>query len=111
MKRTFVATRAFTLVELLVVIAIIGILMAMILPAVQQARETARRTTCLNNTRNLGIGLQQYIAKHKRFPGGRNYHEFKSGTTTKKTEHGWAVHMLPYIEESALYRRYDFKVN
>mgnify|MGYP002623717797 FL=1 len=63
-----VTRRAFTLVELLVVITIIGILMALLLPAVQMARSSARNTQCANNQKNLGIALAHYVSKHKRAP-------------------------------------------
>ncbi|WP_437225352.1 DUF1559 domain-containing protein [Planctomicrobium sp. SH661] len=64
------ARAAFTLIELLVVIAIIGMLVAMLMPAVQKARETARRNACLNNIRQLGLAAQNYLASHRVFPSG-----------------------------------------
>jgi prepilin-type N-terminal cleavage/methylation domain-containing protein len=83
---------AFTLVELLVVIAIIGILVALLLPAVQAARESARRSQCMNNLKQIGIALQNYHSAHKTFPMGA---AFQEGTT-------WSGFLLPYMEENAL---------
>ena len=68
LRRT--ARRGFTLVELLVVMAIIAILIAILVPAVQQIRETARRTECLNNLKQLGIAAQNYLQAHQSFPSG-----------------------------------------
>ena len=65
------ARRAFTLVELLVVIGIIGMLMALLLPAVQAAREAGRRTTCTNNQRNVGLAMLHYESAQRRYPGWR----------------------------------------
>lgn len=93
--------RAFTLVELLVVIAIIGILIALLLPAVQAAREAARRSQCVNNLKQFGIGLQNYHDIFTSFPPGCG------GTTTGAMNNGCRVStfipLLPYIEQQALY--------
>lgn len=103
--------RAFTLVELLVVVGISGGLLGLLLPAVQNSREAARRSSCLNNMRQLGLGFQQFVQQHHRFPGGMNYFEVRTGNTTRKTEHGWAVYLLPYLDETPLARQYDFRSN
>jgi prepilin-type N-terminal cleavage/methylation domain-containing protein/prepilin-type processing-associated H-X9-DG protein len=87
---------AFTLVELLVVVAIIGILVALLLPAIQAAREAARRTQCTNNLKQFGIGLQNYHDTYKRFPtsGGCNW---------GRPEIGWQVQILPFMEQAAIW--------
>jgi prepilin-type N-terminal cleavage/methylation domain-containing protein/prepilin-type processing-associated H-X9-DG protein len=91
---------AFTLVELLVCIAIIGILIALLLPAIQAAREAARRSGCVNNLRQLGIALQNYESAHKHFPPGR-------GDPLPGVFSTFA-YLLPYIEQSALKDRIVF---
>ncbi len=90
---------AFTLVELLVVIAIIGILVALLLPAVQAAREAARRTQCINNLKQVGLGIHMFELTKKCLPASREPCE----TNT------WAVSLLPYMEESAAYSRWNLK--
>ncbi len=86
--------RAFTLIELLVVIAIISLLAALILPAVQQAREAARKTQCLNNLKQLGLAFHNYIDVQKTFP---------VGAQSPVTRPNWRVALLPFIEQRPLY--------
>ncbi len=97
MSATRSLKRAFTLVELLVVIAIIGVLVALLLPAVQSAREASRRTQCSNNLKQLGLGVTQYADSFRgAFPVGS--YSCCSGT--------WQMGLLPYIEQKALFDLY-----
>ena len=90
----------FTLVELLVVIAIIGILVALLLPAIQAAREAARRSQCSNNLKQLGLALQNYHDTYKSFPlGVRNQAGW--GPT-------WWIGVLPYVEAAMIFEQFDF---
>jgi prepilin-type N-terminal cleavage/methylation domain-containing protein len=108
--------RAFTLVELLVVIAIIGVLVALLLPAVQSAREASRRMSCSNNLKQLGVALHNYHDTHQRFPpAGINYGWClnpppATGQVENKilNANGLAM-MLPYYEQGGLYARIDPK--
>jgi len=93
--------RGFTLVELLVVIAIIAILVGFLLPAVQSAREAARRAQCSNNLRQLSVAAHQYHDQHKQLPPGMGYSPLAQNGV-------WGHHMfhlLPYLEEGSLYQR------
>jgi len=98
--------RGFTLVELLVVIAIIGILVALLLPAVQAAREAARRMSCSNNLKQIGLAIMNYESSHKKLPPGGETTDYNSGATSFKRgfwPHSVLTIMLPYMEQSAVY--------
>ena len=97
-------SRGFTLVELLVVIAIIGILIALLLPAVQAAREAARRSQCSNNLKQLGLGIHNYHDAMKSFfPGHILYPSSSMGDYVT-----WPLFLFPYIEQGALYDQNNF---
>ena len=88
-----------TLIELLVTIAIVGILIALLLPAVQRVREAARRTQCQNNLRQMGLALTSYESTHNRFPAGRDAQNGR--------HYSWATAILPHLEQAALFDSYD----
>ncbi|MCC7083754.1 MAG: DUF1559 domain-containing protein [Pirellulales bacterium] len=96
----------FTLVELLVVIAIIGILIALLLPAVQAAREAARRSHCANNFKQVGLGLHNYHAAKKCFPTGMDDPRTKPRAPVYW---GWSTYILPYIEEQQIFSMFDMR--
>ncbi len=99
---------AFTLVELLVVIGIIGVLMSLLVPAVQQVREAANRMRCAHNLRQIGIALHDYHGDHQSLPPG-----YVSGHVNGQDTGpgwGWAAHLLPYLEQDVLYKAIDFRL-
>lgn len=98
---------AFTLVELLVVIAIIGILVALLLPAIQAARESARRSQCKNNLKQIGLALHNYESTRRTFPQGFTSNAPAINEPGTGPGWGWGAHILPYLEEFSL--EIDFK--
>lgn len=100
-------TRAFTLVELLVVIAIIGILIAMLLPAVQAAREAARRSQCQHHLAQLIIAVNNYEMAHTAYPTGTIAAAGPVRSVAQGYHHGWTTQLLPYVEETMTYRHID----
>ncbi len=98
--------RGFTLIEMLVVIAIISVLIALLLPAVQKAREAAARSQCTNNLKQMGLGLHNHLDYHKRFPtsGEGNLAGF-----TDFDQHSMFTHLLPFIEYQDVYNQFDLR--
>ncbi len=99
--------RGFTLVELLVVIAIIGVLVALLLPAVQAAREAARRMQCQNHLKQIGLAMHNYHSAHRCFPAGR----MRSLIDAQGRCFSAYAHLLPFLEAATLYDRIDFNAN
>jgi prepilin-type N-terminal cleavage/methylation domain-containing protein/prepilin-type processing-associated H-X9-DG protein len=107
--RVILRRLGFTLVELLVVIAIIGILTALLLPAIQSAREAARRMTCQNNLKQFGIALHRHVEAKKCFPSGAESRAYAKVPTTPYTFYRWSalVRLMPYLEETTAYSVLD----
>ncbi len=101
--------RAFTLVELLVVIAIIGILIALLLPAVQAAREAARRSQCTNNAKQLGLAVHNYHDSFKCFPPGSIRWSAPWPESWQTSHIHWIARILPYFEQKSIYDQIEFE--
>jgi prepilin-type N-terminal cleavage/methylation domain-containing protein/prepilin-type processing-associated H-X9-DG protein len=112
-----VPRRGFTLIELLVVIAIIGVLVALLMPAVQSSRESARRTQCTNNLKQLGHALHMYHDTHQSFPSGYCSQVWGAGMADSAAPiyhggpgWGWGTRILPDLEQSSLYNEFNFGI-
>ena len=99
--------RGFTLIELLVVIAIIAVLISLLLPAVQQVRAAARRTTCRNHLHQLGLSLHNYESTFGMLPSGYVY---KPGPQGNEAGFSWGAMILPYLDQSTVYATFDYNV-
>ena len=97
----------FTLVELLVVISIIGVLMGVLLPAVQSARATSHRMSCTNNLKNLGLAVHHFHDTYRHLPPARILGPFPRLKVTNRVEHAWTVFLLPYLEQEPVAELYS----
>ena len=104
--------RGFSLVEILVVIAVIGTLLAMLLPAIQMAREASRRMACQNNLKQLGIALHNYANVNQCFPPGSESRMYAAAPSTPYSFYRWSAlaHLLPYLEQASAYKALNLKI-
>jgi prepilin-type processing-associated H-X9-DG protein len=108
--RKLTGRTAFMLLELLAVIAIIAVLIGLVLPAVQNARESANRMSCQNNLKQIGLALHHYHNTHRFFPPGyQAIGPYSDGASDTAPGWGWGAFLLPYLEQDNLHRRLDFK--
>jgi prepilin-type processing-associated H-X9-DG protein/prepilin-type N-terminal cleavage/methylation domain-containing protein len=103
--------RAFTLIELLVVLAVVVLLVGLILPAVQNARDAARRAGCVNNLKQAGLALYQFESVQGRFPPGAVHGPFQPAGVTTAATHGVWPFVLPYLEQQALFDQYNMSID
>ncbi len=108
-RRKPATSRGFTLVELLVVIAIFGVLVALLLPAVQAARESARRTKCKNNLKQVSQALQNYHDSKKIFPPSIQFDLNENPDASEKYRPNWVIKVLPFMENQTLYDSFNLK--
>src|SRR3712207_6392352 len=104
--RKHLSRTGFTLIELLVVIAIIAILIALLVPAVQKVRDAAARAQCQNNLKQIGVALHNYHDANKTFPAG-GHSVPPAASINDQDGLNWAIEILPYIEQQALFNQYD----
>src|SRR2546421_4795165 len=97
--------RGFTLIEVLVVFAIIGILIGLLVPAVQKVRESANRVTCQNNVKQIGLAVHCYHDSQHKFPQGSRNDRPSAPLTAPRTT--YIIELYPYLEQETLYRRWD----
>ncbi|WZO98591.1 DUF1559 domain-containing protein [Isosphaeraceae bacterium EP7] len=103
--------RGFTLIELLVVISIIAVLIALLLPAVQSAREAARRMQCTNNLKQIGLAMHNYHSSQDAFPIGRTGLGFSYPNCPNANRRTWAFSILPYLEQANVFQTINFTLN
>jgi prepilin-type N-terminal cleavage/methylation domain-containing protein/prepilin-type processing-associated H-X9-DG protein len=101
--------RAFTLIELLIVVGIIAVLIALLLPAIQAAREQARRAQCVNNLLQLGLAMGNYASTHAVLPPGVVNDTGPILSLPAGYHHGWAVQILPFIGQNNIYKRFNME--
>ena len=103
--------RGFTLIEVLVVISIIGVVVGLLLPAVQSARDAARRAGCVNHLKQVGLALHQFESVRGQFPPGSVHGPFPPAGVETTAAHGLWPFLLPYFEQQALFNQYNWSIN